>query len=128
MITADPNNAEIRHLIQDAGSPSERATLMVLLAISNDLAANTIATRELATEMRNTKNSLDVHVKEEMALFHGARGAWKASGIVITFFFTILWGLTTWIVRTHVDQLHDVAVAVAAHDKAIARIEGQGPK
>lgn len=72
------NHDRIMQMIEETDAPKDKAILMILLQISNDLAHNTTATENISKEFSAHKELFDTHVVEEQTLLNQGKGLYRA--------------------------------------------------
>lgn len=80
-----PPSLDIQQMIIAEGDPRQRASLIVLHAISLSLEANTATVREISLKLEKHLVRFDNHATKEQELMNQGRGAWKVIAGVLTF-------------------------------------------
>ncbi len=73
----DALHEDIHRLILASDDPKDKAVLLILLRISQNLEANTELTAKLSANLDAHVSKFNDHEKMEMALFNQGRGLWR---------------------------------------------------
>ncbi len=105
----DPIQEQIEHLIMSADDPKDKAFLLILNKIADNLDENTKLTRTLTEDLKNHTIAFAQHEKDEMALINQGRGVWRAAlGAMF-----LLQALGIWWLQGHLDETAATAAKVA---------------
>jgi hypothetical protein len=77
-LMADKNSDEIKELILETPDAKDKAILLILLKISDDLYRNTQITASLSDKFEKHVESFVKHAEEEMSLINQGRGFLRA--------------------------------------------------
>lgn len=78
-----PPSLDIQQMIIEESDPRQRASLIVLHAISMSLEANTATVRDISTKLEKHLVRFDSHTSAEQTLMAQGRGAWRVMAWVI---------------------------------------------
>lgn len=98
---------KIERLIESTDSARDKAFLMILMQISDDLAADTEAIGQITKDFSEHKTKFDSHVIEEQALFQQGRGLYKAMGWTfggVASLVAVIIGMGIYTYQTHTGQ------------------------
>ncbi len=109
MTGKDDIQDQIEELILAADDPKDKAFLLILNKIADNLDENTKLTRTLTNDLRAHTEAFAQHEKDEMALINQGRGFWRAA-LASVF---LLQGLGVWWVQGHLEQMERVQKDVA---------------
>jgi hypothetical protein len=111
----DPIQDKIEELIMSSTDPKDKAFLLILNRMSDNLQENTELTRKLGEELSShTKsfiehtNRFSKHEQEELALINQGRGGWKVAAISLI----VIQGLFVWWVQLKLSELTQLRVDV----------------
>lgn len=82
----EETNQDIRQLILETESSKDKAMLLILLKISDNLGANTKMTQGLTEQLTSHISTFAEHEKKEMALINQGRGAFRVALFSLTVF------------------------------------------
>lgn len=105
---ADQIENEIKTWIQNATDPTQKALLMILYQMNQNLTDNTVTTRGIAEDFHLHRNRIDT-------LLNRLKGGWFALGIA----FVAIQAMAVWIFNT---QLNAFAKEVDRNERQEARI------
>ena len=74
---SDPPSLDISQMIAAENDPKQRASLIVLHAISLSLEANTTTVRDISAKLEKHLDAFDRHATKEEQLINQGRGAWR---------------------------------------------------
>jgi hypothetical protein len=89
----DQLQSQIEELILEANDPKDKAFLLILNKIANNLDENTTLTRTLTTDLHAHTEAFAKHEKDEMALINQGRGGFRVALAALALFQTIATGL-----------------------------------
>lgn len=78
-----PPSLDIQQMIIAEGDPRQRASLIVLHAISLALEANTATVRDISSKLEKHLVRFDNHAATEQTLMNQGKGAWRVMAWVI---------------------------------------------
>lgn len=78
MVDHEATEKEILHLVEQADG-RDRAMLLIIYRMHQELIANTLVTRQIATASEEHARILDQHAKDEMSLINQIRGGWRVA-------------------------------------------------
>lgn len=96
----DANSNEIKALIMNTADPKDKAILLILLRISDDLFRNTQVTISLSDKFERHVESFVKHAEEEMSLINQGRGFLRAMVIALA----LVQALVIYIFTTHMEE------------------------
>ncbi len=105
----DPIQEQIEQLIMSATDPKDKAFLLILNKIADNLDENTTLTRTLTEDLKSHTEAFAQHEKDEMALINQGRGFWRAAlGAMF-----LVQGLGVWWIQGHLAETAETASKVA---------------
>jgi hypothetical protein len=122
----------IRQAIEAAGTPSERALLMVLLEIDRGLSANTEATNRIAVQFQVHSNDVNnfihqtfrAHVEDEQRLLNRGLGAWMVLSSLLAAIITV----GGWYIGHHILNVNEAQqVQIDAYAARLVKLETAPP-
>ena len=96
----DPIQEQIETLIMSASDPKDKAFLLILNKIADNLDENTMLTRTLASEFKSHTEAFALHEQKEMALINQGRGFWRATLAAVV----VIQALGVWWFQGHIAQ------------------------
>lgn len=102
----DPISEKIGDLILAATDPKDKAFLLILNKIADNLDENTKLTRTLTKDLKAHTEAFQQHEKDEMALINQGRGFWRAALAAVL----VLQALGVWWVQGHLARVEDVSL------------------
>ena len=79
-----PPSLDISQMIASEDDPKQRASLIVLHAISLALEANTNTVRDISVKLEKHLEAFSSHASTEQAMMNQGRGMWKIMAWVLT--------------------------------------------
>ena len=80
MVDHEDTEREILRLVEQADG-HDRAMLLIIYRMHQELIANTMSTRQIATAAEDHATTLRQHAQDEMALINQIRGGWRAATV-----------------------------------------------
>jgi hypothetical protein len=108
-IANDANSREIKNLIMETVDPKDKAILLILLKISDDLFRNTQVTISLSDKFEKHVEAFVEHAEQEMSLINQGRGFLRAMVIALT----IVQALVIYIYTEHMEEADKLREDVA---------------
>lgn len=118
MVDHEETEKEILRLVNQADG-NDRAMLLLIYRMHQELVSNTIATRQVANASEEHAKILSQHAADEMALINQIRGGWRAATVafgVITVLLGALQGMALRELNGARDQIATNTARLAALD------------
>lgn len=122
MVDHEETEREILRLVNEADG-RDRAMLLLIYRMHQELVSNTIATRQVATASEEHAKILTQHAQDEMNLINQIRGGWQTAtraGSVVLALLTIIFSGVQWFALR---ELQAIQTAVTANGARIAVLE-----
>lgn len=122
MVDHEETEREILRLVNEADG-RDRAMLLLIYRMHQELVSNTIATRQVAAASEEHAKILTQHAQDEMSLINQIRGGWRtatASFAIIGALVTVILGGIQWFALR---ELQAIQTAVAGNGARIAVLE-----
>tara|TARA_R110000868_G_C10722525_1_gene750924 strand:- start:440 stop:895 length:456 start_codon:yes stop_codon:yes gene_type:complete len=125
-------SSDISRMIEAAGTPSERALLMVLLEIDRGLTANTEATQRIAVQLESHSKDVTTfihqtfrgHVEDEQRLLNRGLGAWMVLSSLLAAIITV----GGWYIGHHILSVNELQqVQLDAYAARLTKLETAPP-
>lgn len=122
MVDHEETEREILRLVNEADG-RDRAMLLLIYRMHQELVSNTIATRQVASASEEHAKILTQHAQDEMSLINQIRGGWQTAtraGSVVLVLLTIIFSGVQWFALR---ELQAIQTAVTANGARIAVLE-----
>lgn len=108
---------QIDDLIIETPDAKDKALLLILKKISNNLEDNTDLTRTLTSDLRAHTQAFEQHEKDELALINQGRGFLRAAVVGLA----VVQAFSTYFFQKHLESEEDIARKAAAAEIYIAQ-------
>lgn len=122
MVDHEATEREILQLVNEADG-RDRAMLLLIYRMHQELVSNTIATRQIASASEDHARTLRQHADDEMALINQIRGGWQTAtraGSLVVLLLTIIFSGVQWFALR---ELQAIQAAVATNSGRLAVLE-----
>lgn len=113
---SDDISKRIDELIVETPDAKDKALLLILKKISDNLEDNTALTRTLTQDLKAHTDAFEKHEKDEMALISQGRGFLKAAVFGLAFFQAIF----AWYAARHIKDMDGLSHQVKENSEEIA--------
>ena len=114
-IIHDENSKDIKALIMETPDPKDKAVLMILLKISDDLFRNTQITSSLSEKFEKHVATFIQHAEDEMKLINTGRGFLRG----IIFSIAMVQALIIFIFSQHMQEFSEMQQSVKHLEKEV---------
>lgn len=99
-MSTDKTHTELRSLIMETEAPKDKATLLIMLKISESLAENTDLTQNLSEKVDGHMDRYTAHETREAVLVGQAKTAWFIlSGVLV-----LVQGVALYAIKSYIDD------------------------
>jgi hypothetical protein len=108
VVDHEATEREILHLVE-AAEGHDRAMLLIVYRMHQELIQNTISTRQVATAAEEHATTLRQHAADEMALINQIRGGWRAATVAFGVI-TVLLGALQALAMREIDAMRNTII------------------
>jgi hypothetical protein len=109
MVDHEATEREILRLVEQAEG-NDRAMLLLIYRMHQELIANTQATRQIAVSSEEHAKTLREHAQDEMALINQIRGGWRAATVAFGII-TLLLGALQALAMREIDAMRNTLIS-----------------